>query len=325
MNAHKERIRKNKTCLNCGFFVEKEYCPNCGQQNTESRQSFHHLFTHFIFDFVHYDSSFWKTTKLLFLSPAKLSKEYMDGKRKSYVNPFSLYIFASFLAFLIPTILPTKDTHSSDIHIDINMEQAKDSISGLPEIDMDEYGTIHSIAELDSIHRSRPEEERVSSFEYYTYKSAFYAFKNMKDKNRLQMAIDFFIHNLPKVLFIYMPIFAFWLWLFHNKKKRYYFDSGIFTLHFFTVVLLTITIFSILANISTWLNIRQYTMPIMIFSMILYITFYFFRGNRIFYQEKRAISNFKAATLLVINTIFILITLCCYTAFVFYKIYINMS
>ncbi|WP_313029343.1 hypothetical protein [Soonwooa sp.] len=49
-------------------------------------------------------------------------------------------------------------------------------------------------------------------------------------------------HNLPKALFIYLPIFAFFLWIFHNKKKWWYFDHDIFTLHYFSFLLRTILI-----------------------------------------------------------------------------------
>jgi hypothetical protein len=59
--------------------------------------------------------------------------------------------------------------------------------------------------------------------------------------NKEQIAdriIESFIHNLPRALFIFLPLFAFILWLFYSKKKWYYYSHGIFTLHFFTMILL---------------------------------------------------------------------------------------
>lgn len=53
-----------------------------------------------------------------------------------------------------------------------------------------------------------------------------------KEKIFLSM-IEKSYHNLPKALFIYLPLFAFFLWIFHSKKKWWYFDHGIFTLHYF--------------------------------------------------------------------------------------------
>ncbi|MBC8644939.1 DUF3667 domain-containing protein [Flavobacterium lindanitolerans] len=101
-----QKLRENKTCLNCNYVVENKFCPNCGQENTETRQSFHYLFTHFIEDLTHYDGSFWKTIKGLLFKPGYLTKTYLEGKRKKFVPPVKLYIFISFVTFFLPTLLP---------------------------------------------------------------------------------------------------------------------------------------------------------------------------------------------------------------------------
>ena len=104
----KEKLRKDKTCLNCKHQVEKRFCPNCGQENTEITKSFHHLFTHFFKDLTHYDSSFWKTIIYLFFKPAALTKEYLSGKRLSFLAPIRLYIFISFITFFLISLFPNK-------------------------------------------------------------------------------------------------------------------------------------------------------------------------------------------------------------------------
>jgi len=311
----KHKIRKNKTCLNCGSFVEKSHCPKCGQENSESRQSFYHLFTHFVSDYLHYDSSFWKSIKCLFLYPGKLSLEYMKGKRKSYVNPFSLYIFISFLAFLIPFLLP--DPHNT------NAEETADKKRTVVNIDKDttvlNNNQLLSV-QLDSIYRNSSPEKQLISTDNIIYKTALNVADNMDDEHRKEKAMDFFVSNIPKALFIYMPIFAFMLWLFHNKKRFYYFDSGIFTLHFFSIALFCFTIGSILVCIANWLDWGWLTVLTWIFS-IFYITFYFFRGSRIFYNEKRWASNIKSSIQVIINFILILLILIIYGLFTVVKVY----
>lgn len=96
--AHDD-LRKDKTCQNCFHVVENKFCPNCGQKNTETRQSFAHLFTHFVEDFTHYDNAFWTTIKNLLFKPGLLTKEYLSGKRQRFVPPVKLYIFVSFVTF----------------------------------------------------------------------------------------------------------------------------------------------------------------------------------------------------------------------------------
>lgn len=305
----KHKVRHSKTCQNCGSFVEKNYCPNCGQENSESRHSFHHLFTHFVSDFLHYDSSFWRTTKTLFLSPGKISAEYMNGKRKSYVNPFSYYIFISFLTFFIPFMLTYPDDGETEKKSKVQLEQemaAKDSI----------LATNREVAEniKDSLKITGLEPNGSA------YNMVKNVVKNLDDDTRQEKALEFFMHNLPKALFVYMPIFAFWMWLFHNRKKRYYFDSGIFTLHFFSVALLSITISILFDWMFAWLNWEALRTFLWIF-LVIYITFYFFRGNRVFYGESRFKSNLKAFFLMNINTFFIFIVLLGYAILIAYKIY----
>lgn len=306
----KHRVRHNKTCQNCGHFVEKRFCPGCGQENSDSRHSFHHLFTHFISDFLHYDSSFWKTTKTLFTKPGKASLDYMNGKRKSYVNPFSYYILASFLTFFIPSILPyPNDNKEANTKIQIeNNTLVKDSI--LPQV---QYNSRR--VQIDSIQKAE-----VKKFDK-TWDTLESAFKNMNLKDRQEKAADFFKHNLSKTFFVYMPIFAFWMWLFHNRKKRYYFDSGIFTLHFFSVLLLSITSVILLDCALSWLHLSVFRVFLWM-ALSAYITFYYFRANRNFYQENRLKSNIKAAILMMIHTFFILIVFLGYAAYTVYKVFL---
>ena len=87
-----EHLRKDKTCLNCRHVVENKFCPNCGQKNEDTRKTFHHLFVHFFEDLTHYENAFWRTIRNLLLKPASLTKEYLSGKRLSYLAPVRLYI-----------------------------------------------------------------------------------------------------------------------------------------------------------------------------------------------------------------------------------------
>lgn len=83
----KKLYRKDKTCLNCKHVVENKFCPNCGQENTDTCKTFHHLFLHFFEDLTHYENAFWRTIRNLLFRPAALTKEYLSGKRLSYLAP----------------------------------------------------------------------------------------------------------------------------------------------------------------------------------------------------------------------------------------------
>lgn len=301
------KIRIDKTCLNCNYVVENKFCPNCGQENTETRKSFHYLFTHFVEDLTHYDGSFWKTIKALLFKPGKLTKEYLAGKRTKYVPPVKLYIFISFVAFLLPKFLPEYSIFGPE-RVKKNEKPVflktddNDNIYEVSERSI----SVNSIKELDSVQNMLPENEKISFIEYYGTKSML---KLEREKNQSQLvekAVESFIHTLPKVLFFYMPMFAFLLWLFHDKKKFYYFESGVFTLHYFAYLLLSTTI---LILISWFIDLFYYINVIAKISTMVFLSysfFYFFRAHSNFYGERKIISRLKSLALFFINVLIIL-------------------
>jgi hypothetical protein len=310
--SHKE-LRKDKICQNCGHQVDERFCPNCGQENVETRQPFHYLFIHFAVDFIHYDSQFWKTIKYLLFYPAKLTQEYTAGKRKSYVQPVQLYIFISFLVFFIPFILPDFDEKSKDSSIEEFGEENK-TIVEKSDINKDKEGislfgleNVNSVHQLDSLQQTLPGEKKLSGFKYSLYRKVL----KFRDRENLEEKIEeSLIHNLPKAIFLYMPLFAFWLWIFHNKKKWLYFDHGIYTLHYFSFLLLTILLYIVvkwLLSLFHW-GISNY----IVIAVLCYFIFYFFRSHSRFYQETKTVSRLKCSALFIINTIGISIFLLLY-------------
>lgn len=95
------RERDEKICLNCNTPLYGRYCHRCGQENVEPRTSVWGLITHFFYDITHFDGKFFSTTKYLLVRPGFLPKEYMLGRRASYLNPIRMYIFTSAFFFLI--------------------------------------------------------------------------------------------------------------------------------------------------------------------------------------------------------------------------------
>jgi hypothetical protein len=93
--------RKEKDCLNCGTIVQGHYCQHCGQENIEPKETFWHMVTHFFYDITHFDGSFFVTLKDLLFKPGFLSKEYMKGRRKTYLHPVRMYVFTSAVFFLV--------------------------------------------------------------------------------------------------------------------------------------------------------------------------------------------------------------------------------
>lgn len=335
-----QNLRTDKNCLNCGATVEERFCPRCGQENVENRPSFHHLFTHFFADLFHYDSGFWKTMRVLLFRPGVMVKEYLEGKRKTYVNPARLYIFVSFVAFFLPFILPSVEPEETPESKKV--EQAKNAKI---EADFDQvqfgyvedeetgklFGNAKTPAQFDSINKTLPKEQRLNWLEGMLYKKDMeLKQKNISNKEFSETVQEFMLHNFPKVLFFYLPVFAFLLWLFHGKKKWLYYDHGIFTLYYFSFLLLLVTLniifnwimFYPLKNYegTTIHNIANVVGVIVFMIFIFYAIFYFFRAHSRIYGERKWISRLKSMILFILNACIFIAILAAYTVFTIYII-----
>jgi len=98
-----KHLRKSDTCLNCNTPLRPEdnYCPNCGQENNTHQIPVKHIVLETFEDFFHFDTKLWNTIKTTFTRPGKITVDYLEGKRARYVPPVKLYIFISFIFFLL--------------------------------------------------------------------------------------------------------------------------------------------------------------------------------------------------------------------------------
>ena len=88
-------------CQNCHTKNELdfEYCPNCGQKNTDGKISFSELWSEFQDSVLNIESRTWRTLKNIFI-PGKLTLEYFSGKHRRYVHPLRLLLVSSVLVII---------------------------------------------------------------------------------------------------------------------------------------------------------------------------------------------------------------------------------
>jgi hypothetical protein len=177
--------------------------------------------------------------------------------------------------------------------------------------------------ELDSMQKFGPEEDRLDAVGYWFIKKALEVKKNNTSEELIEKFKESFVHNFSKTLFVYMPLFAFFLWLFHSKKRWYYFDHGIFTLHYFSFLLLVtlvVFLFSKFLSLFGSSMIADTLKEIVDFVSILWMFYYFFPAHHRFYGESRGVSFIKSIALFVINMIFIIIIITLFALYTFINI-----
>ncbi len=350
----KSSLRKDKTCLNCNYVVENRFCPNCGQENSDTRKTFHHLFIHFFEDLTHYENAFWKTIKNLFLKPASLTKEYLSGKRLSYLAPVRLYIFISFVTFFFISIFPINENElinlDQNVTVQVKDKNGKlvDSVISKKKIKVSEVldaiekeekqknlpnaaqneGFVNfgykTIQELDSLQKYGKEEEKLNNFEYDIVKKTLLVKAKYNKKEMWEKFVAGTRQNFPKALFVYMPLFALILWLFHGKKRWYYFDHGIFTLHYFSFLLLTVLfLFFFKKTMNCFVDSTFTSVFSKVVTSVTYIWmfYYFFPAHHRFYGETRTISFLKSIAMLTINIFLMIVLLLIFIIYTFINIH----
>jgi hypothetical protein len=78
-------------CLNCGEALRphNKFCPECGQKIETARLSFRKLGHDFLLTFIKVEKGLFNLLKGLALRPGETAKEYIGGKRKTYLNPLT--------------------------------------------------------------------------------------------------------------------------------------------------------------------------------------------------------------------------------------------
>ncbi|MCB0475182.1 MAG: DUF3667 domain-containing protein, partial [Flavobacteriaceae bacterium] len=101
-------------CLNCGqpLSPRDNFCSNCGQVNDDLPISIKQFISDFFAGFLNFDSRFFKTFGPLLFKPGKVPKDYIEGKRMKYVNPFQLYLNVTIVFFLITGIFSAIDRYT---------------------------------------------------------------------------------------------------------------------------------------------------------------------------------------------------------------------
>ncbi|WP_120717280.1 DUF3667 domain-containing protein [Tsuneonella amylolytica] len=129
-------------CLNCSTTLVGSHCHACGQRAHVHRTvgAFFHDLLHGV---LHFEGKTWRTIPLLVWQPGRLTREYIDGKRASYVSPIALFLFVVFLSFALfnalgggsaPTVMPEGvGTEQARLAYDTNTKEIAELKAQLPD------------------------------------------------------------------------------------------------------------------------------------------------------------------------------------------------
>jgi len=312
MSHLKERTEKN--CLNCGTQVAGRYCQNCGQENVEVKERIWHLLMHFIEDLTHFDGKLWKTLKLLLFKPASLTRYYMDGKRATYLHPIRMYLFVSAVFFLV--IFTGGPSSPAEIKKEVNGKVA----ANVPRLKLDsaikeadafqfQFGkdtfNYKSVDAYNIAQKKLPLAKRDGWFEAKLAKQQIYLNQKYKgDKFEVGKAIiEQFQHYFSRILYISLPIFAFFVWILYRRNKAHFFvDHLIFSIHIYCAFFIILFVVKIVDDAYEYFMHKPFTFLDASIGFVL--LFYLYKSLRNHFHQSRKKTFVK---FLILNTLTLLL------------------
>src|SRR5262245_30293653 len=96
MTANTATAVTEQRCASCDAPLSGPYCAQCGERTLgpEALTLHHFLVNTVVQELLSIDGALWRTLRLLFLRPGRLSLEYVAGRRRAYLNPFRLLLVA---------------------------------------------------------------------------------------------------------------------------------------------------------------------------------------------------------------------------------------
>jgi uncharacterized membrane protein len=302
--------RTSKDCLNCGTEVAGRFCQQCGQENVEVKESFFQLLRHFLEDLMHFDGKLWKTLKLLLFKPGSLTKLYIEGKRASYIHPIRMYLFISAVFFLF---MFTGDAPEMQEKSQANPTQAKDFASGFQDgldLDLTEDSVKYkSIAEYNSAQQKLPESKRDNWIDAVVKKKGIELNEKYNgDKLKIGKAlIEKFENYFSRMLYISLPIFAFFIWVLYRRNKNHYFvDHVIFSIHIYCAFYILLFVAQMITTVKDFFTDQPVGVIAFIVAFSLFFYLYISLKNHFNQSRSKTLLKFIILNLL---TLFLMLSL----------------
>jgi hypothetical protein len=244
---------------------------------------------------THADSRLWRTLWYLLAKPGLLTREFFDGRRARYLPPFRLYLVLSILFFLMlgltngddPDLAAAVDDPAAAQQIrEQALAEANRALaqSGGPRVEFpaDRIQANVKVSFIDdfcapfyALPKDKPNDPRAEGF------------RRMCDRfetGDFGAVGEAVLHNLPRAMFVFLPVLALCMKLLYWRPKRYYVEHLLFLVHNHAFIFLLFSISLLLGKIPGLASF-----PGTIFwTTFLYAAWYIYRAMRNVYGQRRA-------------------------------------
>jgi hypothetical protein len=267
------RRTPDQPCLNCGDTTHGNYCPQCGQAKRVVAVSVHALVMDVLEDQLVLSRALPRTFVALIGRPGFLTREYVEGRIVRYIAPFRLYLVASVVFFLLLSFYGLRALERVNIGDDegaaeMSAEDVAEARAAMANIDTatlppaarramaEAQAAVTAAAAAESVQVDLPDVSRVVTGELQPWArnmeinsgnagrdSVFRAriidrYGYLPIERAIREFVPEYIAFLPQLVFVLLPIFALMLKLLYIRRRRYYAEHFVFSLHVHAFVFL---------------------------------------------------------------------------------------
>lgn len=319
-------------CPNCDALIASSFCSSCGQRAGSRSLSLGHLLQEGIGDVYQLDSRLWRTLRLLLCQPGSLTLDHLAGRRERYVPPFRLYLVVSLLLFLFTPevsdfdLVPVQFSTPATVQKSIDATKAAlaakraeaarlgsndarvDAIEALQEKLNDQTEALRDVSELTAKPASSCDRAQFDFFASKRFEPRLRAACRKIEADHGKGLFAAFLHNLPKMMFLFLPLVALFNKILYVRSKRYYVEHLLFLVHLHVFIFLMF-VFIVLGNRVLALVPGGVNPPgIVTFLVVVGILSYVYMALRRFYGQGRVKTFIKFGLLLAAYSITLVAT-----------------
>jgi hypothetical protein len=350
-----------ENCLNCGEVLRGQHCSHCGQRAKVRVLSLGTLVRDLLGDITNFDSRIWRTLKPLAFSPGTLTVEYLRGRRTHFSPPFRMYLILSVAFFLLTTI--GGNNPGDDFNFEVGDDGGGASMkvgpgeqvpATAPKLDPQRQRIVDEIVKRipDRADRAKARAELEKDFGAMTPEQIApvqrfvddpcspenlkigFGPEGKKTEDRAREACRKIVadgkgfgravyENIPKMMFIFLPLIAAVMFVLYLGSGRYYVEHLLFFVHFHAFFFLCGITILVLERSSSMLvdNVvgsgLKTVENILTAVLMFYVPYYLYRAMRRVYGQGRVVTLVKYSLLLIGYLVFMTLTvlgLLAYTA-----------
>ena len=302
------------TCENCGKPLAGEFCAACGQRHETHVHTLGHFASEAFETVTHADSRLWRTLGYLLVKPGFLTREFFNGKRARYLPPFRLYIVISLLFFVVAGLgghvnLDDEDDEGPPTAEKVeNLKKAADKLEAdLPntpgiaqaatemrrkaaeqQAELDAAGDPSAAAKARAakgpeVRTSLCEGVKPPGTDATWGQQAWWGMCEKIGKMRGEDLLNAVVHNIPRAMFVFLPLLAAVMKLLYWRPRRFYVEHLLFLVHNHAFVFLA---FAIMA-VSLRIPVIGEHLGLLATAIWLYVIYYIFRAMRVYYEQSR--------------------------------------